>query len=525
MAQYNDKSHRTELNAYYNTWLLSLLRAMQRVLIPAFVTLCMFGSVCAATVYDRKSTVAVGDTIPVLPQDTSDLHLLVFLPEMFCSVFAEAVSPIRNRLQLASKRSVDVTVFISTDDDVFARQQKVIHSWDFRVYSDPIRAYQRIYRVQVTPTAVLANRCGIVLAVGRLGSTVYDWDTVVVTPELLDQGCFKRLNLSRLRKEVALKGSEALSGAGRQRQVNIIRDSLIVVNASPLHLGMVFSLGGDSLLTFSHKAGAGYLPYFPIMVPQPYDGRTCLFIDFTLEKATPIMSVIDFEGNVLERKQWRADSVEVGFMSIYFSTDARLETVVSGYRYNRESDRGTDRTGCIAWDRASGNILYRFVRDSIHDQADLSNYDWTISWIDDEEIAYISNLGQTLYVHRRTDGQLMKELRFNPDTSAYRTAWLAQGLLLNESSTIEERQLLQTSVSATSILLKDSESGDYYIGFYNFSINGSIDGYVSGPVGSLDAGTWYLGRSHRYHKISNGVLYATALQDGIIVLRMYDLLR
>jgi hypothetical protein len=469
--------------------------------------------------------IAVGQTVAILPRDTAALRLIVFLPQVACQSCAQSVLPIRERLQFETRQSVDVTVFISTDDDEFVRQQKNIYGWKFAVIADPIRAYQTLYRVQRVPSAVLTNRCGVVLAEGRLGSVDYDWDTVVVKPDVLDFGCPERLNKCRLRKEIVLKGSEALSGAGRQRQVNIIKDSLIIVNATPLNKVMVFRMNGDSLRTFSHEAGGGYIPFMPMMATRPFDGEACLFIDNTYEGDIPITSVVTFDGDVIERKQRRVDSAESGRVSYFHSADARLETIVSSYRYLSKSDRGADRTGCIAWDRVSGNILHRFVRDSIHEQADLSNYHWTISLIDSEEIAYISNLSQTLNVHSRKDGSLLRTLPFNPDTSVYRTGWLSQGLLLTESSTIEERQALQTKVSATNFLLKDTESGDYYIGFNNFTVSGTIDGYISGPVGSPNAGTWFVGRSHQCHKISNGVLYASALQDGILVLSLYDLLK
>jgi hypothetical protein len=99
------------------------------------------------------------------------------------------------------------------------------------------------------------------------------------------------------------------------------------------------------------------------------------------------------------------------------------------------------------------------------------------------------------------------------------------GMRLTEHSSLEDRQALQVHVSATSRLLKDMNSGDYYIAFHNFTVDGYIDTFVSGPIGIPDTGTWFVGRNHHVHKIAGGSLYTTVVKDGKLVLNQFDLSR
>jgi hypothetical protein len=286
-----------------------------------------------------------------------------------------------------------------------------------------------------------------------------------------------------------------------------------------------FNMSGDSLRAFSHLPSEGYVPFTPILMNQPYSARGCLFIDFTYEGDIPITTIVDFSGKVIERRQRRVDPPGSGRMYLSFTADSSLETIVSGYRYLNKTDRGSDRTGCVVWNRATGDITHRFERDAIHEKADLSNYHWSTSWIDEDEIAFVSNLSRTVNVYGRKDMRRTRVLSFSPDSSAYRTAWLDMGMRLTEHSSLEDRQALQVHVSATSRLLKDMNSGDYYIAFHNFTVDGYIDTFVSGPIGIPDTGTWFVGRNHHVHKIAGGSLYTTVVKDGKLVLNQFDLSR
>lgn len=517
----------------YSSFVCALHTAVSGLVVTAMCIRLILLSMISASIAAAASTPSFddhrkpskGDIVDVMPKDTATLRLLVFLPQIACQGCAQSVSPIRRQLQESMKTSVDVTVFISSDDDGFVRLQKEQHSWEFAVLPDPIRAYQKAFGVTRAPYAILTNRCGVVLAAGPFGSASFEWENVNVSDEEIEAGCPPRHDRIRLLSAVVLRGSAAIAGAGMQHQANIIGDSLVVVNATPLHKVMMFNMAGDSLRTFSHVAEESYTPFVPIMMSQPQSGRGCLFIDFTYEGDIPITTIVDYNGNVIERRQRHDYPPGTGRFFLSFSTDSTLETIVSGYRYLNAAARGSDRTGCVVWSRITGEIKHRFSRDSIHEQADLSNYEWTTTWIDDDEIAYISNLSRSLRVYGRKDQQRTRELQFDPDTSAYKTGWVAQAMKLNEQSTLEERQALQVHVSATSRVLKDSETGDYYIAFHNFTVSGYIDTFVSGPIGKPDIGTWFVGRNHHVHKVGNSVVYTTNIQDGHLVLSSFELSR
>jgi hypothetical protein len=505
--------------------LLSLeLKMITRVLV-ILVSIATFNLRSASQEIKPKMFPDVGDTVAVMPRDTSAFRLIVFLPQIACSGCSKSISPMVKNLKESTRATIDVTVFIASDDDQFVRQQKVIYDWDFEVHADPIRAYQKTFGISRAPYAILTNRCGVVLAAGPVGASSYDWEKVTIANRDLIRECNMGLSGITLRKSVVLRGSDAIAGAGMQRQVNIFGDSLVIVNATPLHKVMMFNMSGDSLMTFSHLPAEGYVPLTPILVNQPYSGRRYLFIDFTYDGDIPITTIVDFNGQVIERQRCRDYPSGSGRFYLSFTTDSSLETIVSGYRYLSRADRGSDRTGCVIWDRATGDIVQRFDRDSIHEKADLSNYHWTTSWIDDDEIAFVSNLSREVNVYGRKDVRRTRVLQFSPDTTAYRTGWLSLGMRLNEQSSLEDRQALQVHVSATSRLLKDTETGDYYIAFHNFTVSGYIDTFVSGPIGKPETGTWFVGRNHHVHKIAKNSLYTTAVKDGKLVLNQFELSR
>jgi|GEM_PF-3513161 len=458
----------------------------------------------------------VGDTVDVPYCDTVEILFFAFTQPTACHTCMLSLEPIRRNL--AAYGRVKMTLYVSTGDQKVVDEMRKDRGWSFDIEIDPIRAYQKSFGVKKPPVGIATNRSGVVLAVGPIGSSTYDWGNIQLnTGFTLASQQPTTPTLTSLRR-TELLGSEDLVSAGLQRQIVFLNDSVLAVNATPLRRTAVYGLDGTRQHLINITPDTGYIPFAPMLSGTPNRSQRIVYFDIDPTTNKPVVFLTDLDGSL--RKFYSPNvehRIEAQF-GFFTATDSANQILVTSVVYLDSITRGNDKSGAIAWSPIDGSVSARIERDSLFATADLSNYYWVAPWIDAHEIACIANLSTKVAVISRTREQAARTLPFEPDTNVWKTAWRVHYSNLKSSSTLEERKALGSHTSKLDRLLKDTETGHYYVSFYNTLDNGSIDMYITGPLGLSTNSTQYVGRDHLCHKVQNELLYTSSSDNGRLFL-------
>ena len=460
--------------------------------------------------------VQVGDRIDINYTDTADIHFYIFTQPTACFTCIQSITPIQRMLSAYGR--VLVVMYVSTDDQHFIERMRVDNGWTFSVVPDPLRAYQKAYKVKNAPVGIVTDRNGRVLAAGPIGSSRYDWTKLYIDLPTSTAAASSDIPQVRTVSTTILQGSNAIVSSGFQRQLVFVSDSLFVIHATPLRRILTYTYTGTLVRSAEILADSGYVPFAPMLAGTPNRSDAIVLIDVDPVKNKPVLLMYNqfLSGRKILRPEIQhSPHAQYGFFA---ATDQQNTTITTSVVYANASMREKDKTGSIAWTIHDGVVTSYFQRDLLHDSADLSNYYWIAPWIDQDEIAIIENMSRTVSIANRREPHKVRAVTFSPDTMVWKTGWMSSYRNLQETSTIEQRRALSYCVSNLDRLLKDPVSKEYYVSFYNRLDNGSIDMYITGPLGNDRTRTRYVGRNYLCHGIDNGLLYTTITNNGQILL-------
>jgi hypothetical protein len=182
--------------------------------------------------------------------------------------------------------------------------------------------------------------------------------------------------------------------------------------------------------------------------------------------------------------------------------------------YEKRPDAPEQKYKALIVDLRDMSILDSIAADSMFTAADLSNYFWSMSTIDTQEIAIAFNLSKQLHIVGRSQERKRYVLPIEPDTAVWRQSWQDQYCNLNSTSSLEVRKELALQASANGEIMKDDVSHDYYMAFYNTNDDGSIDTYLVGPIGKKESRTLHVGRNVLCHAFLQGSIVCTLADNG-----------
>lgn len=472
-----------------------------------------------AAIDDRS--IRVGDTVDVLEDDSVMFHIAAFTTPNACRGGLLELREMHSKLSEIGP--IDMTLYVTTRDRAMVREMQTAYRWPFATEIDPLMAYRKAFGVVDSPWAIITDRNGVVMATGPLGKVDYDWVDTISSLRTRTHSASSDVRRLRERARVSIAGSGPLVAGGLQRHLTMIDDTLAAVVMTPLARLALVSTSGSLQRMLSLSPDSSYAPFIPIMAASTPCNAGPVIIDS--DPYSTEMVMVDFDRTGITRTVTPCrPKIPAGAMITHFTAiDTQRRVMVATLLYTDSVARGSDRTSAVAWDLHTGEIIASIDRDSVFEQADLSNYFWQSPWIDDSTIAVITNLSTTIrYVDRRTPTQV-RTLNFLPDTNIWHQEWRSHYRKLTSTSTLQERMALAPYTSQLERLLRDEVTGSFYVTFYNTRRSGEIDTYIVGPVGSPTSATRYIGRDHLCHRIAHNVLTTTQIHNGLLDIVTYDL--
>lgn len=469
--------------------------------------------------YDASyyATTRVGDTIAIPEDDTTDFFLFVFASSSSCFTCKESIRPIQSLVSRVGKTTV--TMFIHSNDKALPSRLQEEHKWDFDIVLDPLGAYQRLFGVTNIPLGIVADRAGVVQAIGPIGTSTYDWNAVIKKVHRPSQ--MKRP--AHPIKEIELDSSETFVAGGLQRQIVFLNDSLFAVHSIGLRRTAVYSTSGKRRAFRTRLDDSEYTPLIPMLARAPINAAGCLIVDEDVRSGERVFVRLDTMLRTVKVEHPTFVMRDGAAPMFFFSTDRSLQQFAAAVTFSDSASRGSNNVSSSVWDIASGSMVQEFPIAEHFLRADLSNFYWTSVIVSDSEIASVSNLDDVLHIARPPLRSKIVDIPIAFDPSSWRTKWRSTYTELTWNTPLETRKKFGEFASCLDQLQRDDVRGDYYVSYYNNIPMGGIASYLVGPIGSSSCHTMDLGRDVLSHRVSNGILYCSVIRDGKLRLLLYRL--
>ncbi|MCX6141383.1 MAG: hypothetical protein NTX15_11260 [Candidatus Kapabacteria bacterium] len=466
------------------------------------------------------SSLRVGDTVAVYDDDTADFHLIIIATTNSCQMAGQSFDPIRQNL--AAKGLVRAQLYVATEDPDFPKRLQETYQWQFRSEIDPLGAYQKLYRVHHPPVGVITDRHGVVLAVGPIGKSVYDWGAEISRIPIATRVV---LDLERNLKEIdrtRLQESESIIAAGFQRFVVMLSDTVVSVCALPLSRLDLFHTNGKHLAGTAIKKEGSYTPFMPLQAMSPMGSKGPLLVE--LEENGRGIVILEYDMDLKERRitRPRLQFDSGAFLRFNFSTDKTHTLLASVISPADSVGFKQPLTGTTLWSLSSGDQIMTFDREVCYSEANLSNYFWGSQVISDDEVAVCYSLGDSLSIRDRKTGSI-RRVKIDYDTTIWRTKWRQKFRDLLYSTPIEDIMAFSVNVSTHGTLTRDASNGAYYAEFMNQVKPDEYEVYITGPIGSPRCRTRRVGKNVMCHAVNKNILYTTLSSKGALYLIRYSL--